>query len=53
MTKRLIPLALMALLAASPLNAQEPPAPKPDVPESGTGGAEATAEADAITPRWS
>lgn len=50
MTKRLIPLALMALLAASPLNAQEPPAPKPDVPESGTGGAEATAEADANHP---
>ncbi len=50
MTKRLIPLALMALLAASPLNAQEPPAPKPDVPESATGGAEATAEADANHP---
>ena len=40
----------MALLAASPLNAQEPPAPKPDVPESATGGAEATAEADANHP---
>lgn len=41
MTNRLIPLALMALIAASPLNAQEPPAPKPDLAANAAGEADA------------
>lgn len=50
MTKRLIPLALMALFAATPLTAQEPPAPKPDLPAGGSSGATSNHPEVPLTP---